>query len=294
MVIEPLTKIMVTGSSLRCKPGSLGYVVCQNQLMGYNLWDRAVLFSKIGKTGKDRLDMMCLSGTMIDYRSLKITPKSVDILKNVTLAEGLHPRLHISDIGKKKPRHGYNIDHTQFDILKGEHKSALNMPIWEFISYITAMSALVYILEHDVVARTLANSTIGNPGDAFYDFPDNIPSISLIWFFFIYGLKLDRQQKNNDCESRWREFFESPEHRVIYITQIRQLLAMMSSRIRRDRSTMRRAESSSRRNIKDVLSYYSSSPGDYKTTAKRSREMVSAGKHPDIDVKEKKARLRRA
>jgi hypothetical protein len=299
VVINPLTKIIVTSGPLRCKPGSLGYLVRQSQLAHHNVWDRAVMFSKLGKTGKDRLDVACLSGTMIDYRSLKITSKGVDILKNVTLAEGLHPRLHVSDVGKKKPRHGYIIDHTQFDTLKEEHKSALNMPVWEFISYITAMSTLVYSIENKAPARDLADITIASAGAEFYSFPDDIPLVSLVWLFFMHGLKLDKQQKDKAFETRYRKFFDLPAHRVVYMTKLRRALAIMSSQVKKDNNTMSQIESNSRKNIKDILGYYKGHADDYKSTVERSEGMVSAGKHPDIDVKKKvakkvKPRLRRA
>jgi len=299
MIIKPITKIKITSSPLKCTPGSLGYLVTQNQYLGYNIWSRLFLLSRVGKTGKDRLEVMCIRDTMVDYKSLRMSD-AVKMLKSVELAESIHPRLNNLDNGRKKPKYSHYADHTKFEIVKNEHKDALNMPVWEFITYTAAISAFMYSIHHGESVGRISQARLLHTDSRFQSFPTQDVNPYLMWLYLIHGLKLDRTKKT-EYESSYREFFDVPENRIVYMTGLRESLASMVGHIKNREKFLKRSEQCGRNNLKDILNYYRKHSDDYRDRVKRSKSMVKHGPDPDSEVKsvkeaptKKKTRLRRA
>jgi len=279
MIIQPLTKIEVTESTLKCGPGSVGYVILQGQHSSYNIWDTAILFSKMGKTGKDRLEVMCLKDTMVDHNKMRIAPKSKIILDTVALSEGLYPQLHPSDVGKKKPRYSILIDHTKFDQIKSEHKDTMNMPVWEFMSYISAMSAFIYAVFFGTTPYNMPNRHSGG-GEGFDSFPEGMPDSTLLWLYFMRGLKRDTSDRSHAYETVYRDFFDHAENRMSYILYMRQAVVMMQDSMQVYMRRLDRRVRAEKASIRSILHYYQKHPADYKNTANRIKkgEFIPAGK----------------
>jgi len=300
MIIRPLTKIKVISSPLKCTPGSIGYVIEQNRYLGYNIWTRSVLISRIGKTGKDRLEVMTLRDVMVNYNDLKINNEGIKILKNLELPAQLLPCLHYRDVGSKRPRYSHYADYTQFEIMEYNHKDTLNMPVWEFISYITATSLLISAMcnpniDIEKIKLTASRPLNANNRALFDLFPYETPPADLIGTFFIHGLRRDQKNKDKLYESKYREFFDVEINRIEYMTRLRAGIAMISYRIKeyhRNLYLLRRNQISA---LKDILGYYRRNTTEYRDEVERGRGMVYSGPLPKGEkIESTKTKMKRA
>lgn len=289
MIIKPLTKIMVESSPLKCTPGSLGYTIYQSQYGAYNIWTAVVLFFRIGQKGKDRLEPMILRDDMVDYKSLRLPAKSVEMLEKLELAENFHPYVTSSNDKGRRSKYVHYADHTKYSVLKQEYKDTLNMPTWEFITYIAAMSALIYVIVNGCGPDQLCNTRGSLNSSSFDPFPEQIPDAHLVYVFLMYGLKLDKRAKNKFFETRYRNFFEVPENRVFYMTILRQNLTIIAEAVKKYDKSLKDTESNERSNLKSTVNHYIRHKSEYLDIIKRSKHLCPSGPRPEAQ-----SRLRRA
>jgi hypothetical protein len=237
---------------------------------------------------------MVLRDTMVDYNNMKLAPRQKEIIETILVADGFYPRMHSADIGRKKPRYSNLVDHTKFEILKNDRKNTMSMPTWEFITYISAMSAFIYFLQYDRRSSHIANERLLVNAANLNSFPDVMPQLSLIWYYFLRGLRIDKSIRNNDRERVYRDFFSMAPNRMMYMVELRQTLAMMSSALKSFNRRCNRAEKDQRTSLRESTKFYMENKESYRSVLRDVRDGLCPKATVPQKTVEKRKRPRRA
>jgi len=121
-------KIEVIKSSRQTKPGSIGYITSLNDLGQQNSLDVRVMFTRFGKSGKERLSVSKLRPPLIDIDSLPISEnskKDLEVLTNkVLMSKGIR----------------YGVCDSKIKVIQEESKNLIDLDTWNFMAYISAIS----------------------------------------------------------------------------------------------------------------------------------------------------------
>ncbi len=260
MLIQPLHKIQVLKSRKKHKPGSIGYVITQNQCLSYNAWETAVLFTQFGKKGKPRLEIVKVVSDIVDYDAL--TKAALDILDVVGKLEGITP-----SASPYVRRDWLGTDNrTKIEPIPMGHKNLLDIPKAEFIAYIIAHSILLYKLEGAknvnsvVIGPLLTNRVIDVSVD---DQPRGMLGYSILG-----GLVRDQINKTKDYQSALNAYFSDQDNQTRCIENLRRHLATLQGAYKHYmRDNILRAEGMDHR-ISKVISYY-----EYEKHAKELKDI---------------------
>lgn len=149
MILKPLQRIQVVESSKKCKAGSLGYFVAQDQVGSYNAWDMCIVFTRFGKKGKPRAEPFKINSFMINTNTMRQSDK--EILDVTGYSEGLSPIAFVDRHGKFST----GVKDTVITPIPQIAKDLLELPDNEFTAYIIAMSIFIYKLTSRRQTRNL-------------------------------------------------------------------------------------------------------------------------------------------
>jgi hypothetical protein len=213
MIYKPLTKIRVLKSSRKCKPGSLGYIITQRRPMrSLNLLHTPVLFSRFGKRGKPRAELLEINIPFIETKDL--SPRHQKIYQ-MYRAMG-----NLEDDGRTK------ID-TLITPENLKVKNLLELENNDFIAYIAAASLFLNTVSPKHTNLSWALGIYGRQRNA--DISRN--SLENIGLFIATAAERDRRYRSNDSQESIKRFFRHNAQKIQVISAIRKRISELSSRI---------------------------------------------------------------
>lgn len=212
-MIKPSQRIQIIESNKKCKPGSIGYFIKGAPVYGYNGWEAAAVFTRFGKKGKPRVDLVEFAMPVVDYNELD--EESRGIVNIIKYAEQLEPRISISDVGRKYKRYTPETGGTKLKAINHEAKNLLEMDPLEFLAYVAATSITLYSSRIsrdslDIHKPYGVNiSRFVNDGFPIGDVPSDV-----LGFYIVEGWKLDQKTKTDLCSNFFITYFSSSATRI--------------------------------------------------------------------------------
>ena len=169
-------------SKKKCKAGSLGYFVSQSYAGRYNIWDMCAVFTRFGKKGKPRTELVSIRTPIINYANMKQSDKN--IIDIVRFYDGLEPRPDNS-----------GVDDTTIAPTAIEAKDILELSDNEFTAYIMALSLFLYSVTHNVPANRLSYMAPIGRGKMFIDSQFDLELVipEKLAYHIMFGLQVDTQ-----------------------------------------------------------------------------------------------------
>jgi len=266
MIFQPLQKIRVVESTKKCKPGSLGYAVFQEQIGSYNMWSLDILFTRFGKKGKPRLELMKLSQHIVDIYSMD--KAVVDILEAVKVDEGLYPRY----TSRSYAALALDMIDTKIDQCPIGVKDIMDLPTHEFISYIVAHSLLLHRFIHgsSTVAVTL---TTGGVLETASDIPIRDYPNKYLGYYILAGLKKDTRNKTKKYATRIDDYFSDFNSRMECIVKMRKNLSMIQNAYTEYLVGLTLTAETEKDRIKELMKYYSIRPKELANILKLNEDI---------------------
>lgn len=258
MILKPLQKIQIIESIKMCKAGSIGYFVAQDSMGSHNAWDICIVFTRFGKAGKPRLDVVPLNISMIDYNTMDKTDKNIiDIAKYYN---DLEPRPYIHRGIEHSPRIGT----STIMPISMDTKNLLELSDNEFTAYIIALSMFIHKIVHQKSSRYLHRT----PGIKFVNFTADEYNLmaakaEYIGYYILHGLKLDTDRRKNGSAEKYQLFSEIYARQIdskikkrALLSKLYMALAMSKNTFRYYNTTTDRSFSNISTKITDILRYY--------------------------------------
>ena len=192
MVLKPFQRIQIIDSNKKCKAGSLGYFVSQSYMGRYNIWDMCVVFTRFGKKGKPRTEVVSIRTPVVNYANMEQSDK--DIIDIVKFYDGLAPRPGLDDV-----------DDTTIAPIAIEAKDVLELSDNEFTAYIMALSIFLYSITHNMSADRLGDMHPVGRGQLFIDSRYDLGLVTpgKLAYYIMFGLKIDTQLKGTTFATRY-------------------------------------------------------------------------------------------
>jgi hypothetical protein len=199
-MINPSDRIKVIESNKKCKPGSVGYFVNLCPVHNYNGWQAAAVFTRLGKAGKPRIELVPFAMPIVDLSTLKKPDK--DIINIIKYAEMIEPRTDPSDIGRKRRRHTIETGGTKIKRIDHLSKNLLLLNPIEFLAYVAASSLFLHSVLHAKNSLNL-NRPYGVRIHRFVEegFPIQNINPEVIGFYILEGWKYDQRNKSSVCST---------------------------------------------------------------------------------------------
>jgi len=270
MILQPLQKIRVVKSTKKCKPGSLGYAIFQEKINGYNMWGIDVLFTRFGKKGKPRLELMSVSQYIVNPASLK--KAEAEIIEVVKVDEGLYPRAILPGTSRSyRQKHEWMIGtlDTEIELDSYPNKYLVDLPIHEFIAYVMAHSLLLYnFLNGGSILTTVLGGSLSQASEApMQDYPNDC-----MGYYILAGLKQDTRNKTHDYATRIENYFLSMDNRMEWIIKLRKNLAMIRTAYARHTRHKNSTVTDEKHRIDETVKYYLNHKREFKDLIKLNEE----------------------
>ena len=146
--LKSFQKIEIIESTRQTKPGSTGYIISLSDFGTYNMLSIKALFTKFGKSGKNRFSVCQVKIPLIDINCVQILKGSKEDLE----------RLINSHLMPRKPT-GKELD-SIIKVVPEESKNLMELDTWNFMAYISAIS--MFISDYGLHNRT--NNDVGING----------------------------------------------------------------------------------------------------------------------------------
>ena len=283
MILRPLQKIQVVQSTKKCKPNSLGYFVAQDPVGDYNAWQMCIVFTRFGKKGKPRIEILPINLPMVDYNAMK--PADRDILNAVHSYEGLEPRTYTD-------RKGNSTNDTRDTVIEPIKptgpKDLLRLPDNEFTAYIVAMSLFIYKLIYRQPARSLNVCPIHIKLTNFADNQFDLTTITPEYFGYhiLQGIAMDELLKKKQVEVREGSSFEYVYNRQInsarkkrhLLDRLQRSIAMAKNELDKYNNIVQYKYNRINVNITDILKYYRHNKKELANVKKQNESKPKAGR----------------
>lgn len=150
-------KIEIVESAKQTKPGSIGYIMSLNEVGPYNVLDVTAVFTRFGKSGKDRFSVCRVRIPLIDINCLSILKGSKEDFEKL-----INSHLMPKNI---TTRSAFN---SIIKVIPEESKNLIELDTWNFMAYISAISMFISShgignrINNDVGMNEITASNIGN------------------------------------------------------------------------------------------------------------------------------------
>jgi len=274
MILRPAQKIEVVQSNRQCKASSIGYFVCQDDIARYNAWQMVSVFTRHGKKGKRRINMLEFSIPMFDHDQFKGSDKK--ILDTVQFVEGLLPRPGAStrkssrELGLSDPN---GVGESIIKPINMGCKNLLDLDTWDFLGYLTALSLYLNRLHYNKLSYQLISMPLLRKLGEFVEHKD-IRRINpeFMGYYVIYGLDVDVQNKYKLFENSYLGLFDNQVIRKECIDKIIMAILTMKDRDADHKNYVLQVYSNVETVINEVLTYYRKNKNDLKSVQKAEEE----------------------
>lgn len=284
MVLKPLQRIQVIDSKKKCKAGSLGYFVSQSYAGRYNIWDMCAVFTRFGKKGKPRTELVSIKTPIINYANMKQSDK--DIIDIVRFYDGLEPR----------PNNN-SVDGTIIAPIAIEAKDILELSDNEFTAYIMALSLFLYSVTHNMSANRLSYVAPIGRGQLFIDsqYDLGLATPEKLAYYIMFGLRIDTQlNKHRGVRTTFATSYafqiDTKRKKENILNRLQLSLAMAQVGIKKYNARINEAFTHVSALVDSTLKHYQCHKkelGIIKAAEKDRKDLV--GKIPKMDVRHKKA-----
>jgi len=142
-LLKLFQKIEIVESSRQTKPGSIGYIMSISDMGAYNAIEIQAMFTRFGKSGKNRLSLSRIRTPLIDTDSLQISKNNIRTLEDLSGRE-LLPR---------GPR--FKLVDSKIKVIQESSKDLTNLNTWDFMAYVSTISLF---LSNNRIFRAVPNN----------------------------------------------------------------------------------------------------------------------------------------
>lgn len=278
-IIRPTEKIEIIESKKQCKAGSTGYLAYQQPLDKYNLCRSAVVFTKFGNKGKNRIEIINIITELVDIKSMKLTEKGRNKLKESATEYGIIPR---------HPDKYYNIDSSMKKIPISS-KNIINLDMWDFFGYICSLSLFIKKVSNDLnVMPSMFTAGKLSPEEVVQTHIVDIPPITLVDFIYLAlnDSKLHRFDYDKEALlSSYLKYFKNANNRMLCMDKMYLFLSSLREGVLRYSKYMISSHKEMSSRIKAVASNKKSSGGklkvDFSEFSKVKAPIYKYNREPD-------------